>query len=785
MTASDGSPSPLRVMVISSELPPGPGGIGAHAFELATALSRSGSPVLVVGCQHYTDAATVRAFNAAADLDVVTLPDRADVARTALARARVLRRELRRFRPDVVLASGSRLLWLAAALCPEAGVAWVGVIHGSEVGETGRSAHLTRLALGRADAVVAVSRFTRTLAVDRGVRPRHPIEVIPNGADGDRFGVDADAGAEFRSRFGLEEAPVVVTVGNVTERKGQHVVVRSLPALVARVPEVRYVVVGRPTEETALHALAAELGVSDHLVLTGQLDAAAINAAYNAADVFAMTSVNTDHGDVEGYGIAIAEAALGATPAVVSRGTGAEEAVIDGVTGLVVDPARPDDVADALARLLTDPAERARLGTAARDHVRADGTWDQVVTRYDEVFRRVVHRARPSGRIVVVSHTEHHRSGAGAGAGVVGFGPTTRELDQLAGLFDELVHIAPLHDGPPPGNALPARAGNVRYVPVPPAGGGSWRDRVLALRAVPTWAWTIDREVRRAEVVHVRLPAGIAMVALAVLTLRRSPATRWFKYAGNWQPPQGESITYRVQRWWLRRHLARGEVTVNGQWPDQPAWVHAFNNPTLTRTEIERGREAARTKAGAPPLRLAFVGRVEREKGAGVAVDALGVLARSGLDVHLDVVGDGPLRAPLTNQVRAEGIADRVTFHGWLTRAEVEEVLAQAHALVLPSGASEGFPKVIAEAMAFGAVPVTSRVSSVGQVLDECGLDTAVDPVGADEVTAVLHRLTDDPAELARQRDLGLASVERFSYEHYLRAVADLLDRTPGSPSKP
>lgn len=754
------APRAERVLVVASELPPGPGGIGAHAHAVATELQRQGRQVTVLGSQHYVGEDERTAFNSRSPVPVVTLPDGPDPARTALARAAAIRRVIRDTAPDVIIGSGGRLLWLVAPLARHAGVPLVAVAHGTELGWSGWKRSLARRAFDSATAVVAVSEFTAGLARAFGVS--RPIDVIPNGADGDRFAPSAERRARFRAQHAIGDRPMVLTVGNVTERKGQHRVVDALPLLVRSVPDVVYVVVGRPTEADGLRRRAEALGVAEHLVLLGQLDPDEVFDAHAAADVFAMTSTSTGDGDVEGYGIAVVEAALSGVPAVVTRGTGAEEAVVDGATGTAVEN-RPEAIAEALGKLLSEPSLRRSWGRAAEATARKSGTWAHRAEQYGRVLDRTVSGGAP--RIVVVSHTEHWRTSDGS---VVGFGATTRELDQLATLASELVHVAPLHPGPPPGMALPARAPNLRLSLVPSAGGHGLAAKAGALFALPRWVWVINRECRRADVVHVRCPAGISMVALAVLSIRRRPTDRWVKYAGNWMPPERDALTYRIQRRWLRSGVVRAAVTVNGRWPGQPSWVHTFDNPTLTDDELARGRAAAESKDPGPPWRVVFSGRLEREKGADIAVDTVAELRRRGLDVRLDLIGDGPLRPWVEERIKGTG--DAIRLHGWLRRDELEGLLARGHAMLLPTRASEGFPKVLAEAMAFGCVPVTSPVSSIGQTLAETGGAVIVeeDASWPDHLGSMLEG---ERRELVSE---CLAGTERFSYGAYLERVRTL-----------
>jgi len=211
--------------------------------------------------------------------------------------------------------------------------------------------------------------------------------VIPNGADPERFRVLPDAEVkDYRERMGLGASPILVTVGQVTERKGHDVVIRAMPGLLQRVPEAIYLIAGIPTRQTELTALADGLGVSDRMRFLGRLDADGLVRCLNAADVFVMTSRRTAAGDCEGFGIAVVEAALCGKPAVVSNGSGLAEAIADGETGIGVPEDDPDATADALARLLSNDALRLRMAQAALDRARTEQTWDIRAHEYNALL---------------------------------------------------------------------------------------------------------------------------------------------------------------------------------------------------------------------------------------------------------------------------------------------------------------------------------------------------------------------------------------------------------------
>jgi phosphatidyl-myo-inositol dimannoside synthase len=382
-----------RIVIVSSEFPPGPGGIGTHAFEIARHLHRLGWDVEVVTPQDHVDDAEADAF-----VDRLAFPVHRP-ARTGRRAVDVAQRvaaigaTIRRAQPDIVLATGAPSVATVAALRPRA--PFVAVGHGTEFGHvTGRARRSVRASFGRAATTICVSEFTRRFMERAQVRCRRVV-VIPNGGDDERFGPDDGAARHaVRARLGLDPAtPLIVTVGNVTERKGQEVVVRALPHL----PGVHFAAVGLPTDGERLQAVARELGVDDRLHLTGRAGPEAVVEAMRAADVHVLASRETDGGDVEGYGIAVVEAALCATPSVVSDLSGLIEAVEPGVTAVVSRQGDPGSLAEAIGGLVADPARRAAMGAAARARAVRDQTWAHVAERYADELEAACRPAVPEG----------------------------------------------------------------------------------------------------------------------------------------------------------------------------------------------------------------------------------------------------------------------------------------------------------------------------------------------------------------------------------------------------
>ncbi|WP_459644433.1 glycosyltransferase [Kineococcus sp. NUM-3379] len=165
-------------------------------------------------------------------------------------------------------------------------------------------------------------------------------------------------------------AGTVVHVARLVEKKGTAHLVRAVALLAGRGVDVRLVCVGDGPLRAGLEELARGLGVARRVVFTGALGNAEVLAAVAAAQVLCLPSVTAGTGDQEGLGQVLLEAGALGRPVVATAHGGIPEAVVDGVTGLLVPEADPQALAGALGRLLGDPALARRTGGAGRRHVR-------------------------------------------------------------------------------------------------------------------------------------------------------------------------------------------------------------------------------------------------------------------------------------------------------------------------------------------------------------------------------------------------------------------------------
>ncbi len=206
-----------------------------------------------------------------------------------------------------------------------------------------------RSALARAVAVVVTSPLTaRVLAADYGVAPDR-ITVAEPGTD-----------PAARAMGSGMDVPQLIAVGSISPRKAYDVLVDALAGIGDRLWRLR--IVGPddrdPAEAARLRTKVAEAGLSDRIAIVGALDAAALDAAYAASDVFVMSSL------YEGYGMVLAEALARGLPIVCTTGGAAAQTVPDGA-GLKAPPGDAAALREAIASLLDDPGRRRALADAA------------------------------------------------------------------------------------------------------------------------------------------------------------------------------------------------------------------------------------------------------------------------------------------------------------------------------------------------------------------------------------------------------------------------------------
>ncbi len=356
-----------RLLIVTPDFPPTHGGIQVLAHRLACCFDAFDTEVLTLASPG------AEAFDASSALAIrrVGFPREPRLADRLALSASAVRRGLR----------GALALTLnlhavtspaAAAVRALTGASTVQYFYANEIAHRPR---LAAFAARRADAAIAISSYTAGLLAARGVSAES-LTVIPPGVD-----LPADPSPLATER------PTVVTVARMTDSyKGHDVLARALPAVRERVPDVEWVVVGDGPLRPTIEAHVSSLGVAESVRFTGALGDTGRDLWLRRADVFAMPSRPPGDGLAgEGFGIVYTEAGAFGKPVVAGNVGGALDAVADGQTGLLVDPADPAAVAAAIVRLLEDRELATRLGAEGARRAAAL-SWPAIAQRVQAVM---------------------------------------------------------------------------------------------------------------------------------------------------------------------------------------------------------------------------------------------------------------------------------------------------------------------------------------------------------------------------------------------------------------
>lgn len=237
--------------------------------------------------------------------------------------------------------------------------------HGVEVWEP--LPMLRRLALRRANVVLAPSEDTANHVLEQGVKREH-VRVLPWALDPE-FEMTPVNGARLKVPHGYPEGRVILTVGRwlAKERyKGMDTLITALPRLLTRWPELQVVVIGEGDDRTWLEDLAEQNGVNRHVHFFGGLRYEELAACYSACEMFALPSRG------EGFGLVYLEAMARGKPVIGGAHGGAPEVIEDGVTGYLVPHGDAGLLATSIETLLADPTMAQKMGARGRQRVEKD-----------------------------------------------------------------------------------------------------------------------------------------------------------------------------------------------------------------------------------------------------------------------------------------------------------------------------------------------------------------------------------------------------------------------------
>ena len=271
-------------------------------------------------------------------------------------------------RPDYLVAMtwthDGMAAWIASILLR---VPYAIVVHGSDIDpiRRGRLRRTMRwFIMKRASVLISNSEYTRHL-IDNSDLPRRPNATVNPSATRLTVSETSVAGQSPNGTDGTDGRRfVLLTVARLIRRKGHATVIRALSSLVSTYPLLIYEIVGDGPERLKLERLVDELDLHGNVRFHGECSDSEVDEHYRSTDIYVSPSMEVN-GDGKGFGISYIEAALYGVPSVAGDSGGSAEAVLDGITGIVVQPDDSDALARAIQKFIDEPELQKKMGRAA------------------------------------------------------------------------------------------------------------------------------------------------------------------------------------------------------------------------------------------------------------------------------------------------------------------------------------------------------------------------------------------------------------------------------------
>jgi glycosyltransferase involved in cell wall biosynthesis len=355
------------------------------------------------------------------------------------------------------------------------------------------------------------------------------------------------------------------------------------------------------------------------------------------------------------------------------------------------------------------------------------------------------------------------------------------QMRALSDLFDETRLIVPCASVTAPGGLSPLTGFNLTICPLTvPSGKNLWRKLGLIFWLARNGLRLI-KEVHRADAIHTPIPGDIGTIGMLLAFILRKPL--FVRHCGNWFVQK--TISEHFWKWFIERFAGgRNVMLATGGNSEPPSRKNSSVRWIFSTSLTERELSACHTKRDRPPsdrVRLIIACRQDMEKGTGRVIESLPYILKDFPAATLDVVGDGESLGRFKSMAATLGVSQRVTFHGRVDQPTVVRLLQQSDLFCYPTAASEGFPKVVLEALACGLPVVTTRVSVLPELIGSGG-GILIDNVEPAAIARAVSEIVSDAETYKRMSASAAETAQLYSLERWRDTIAELLQAAWGKP---
>ena len=347
------------------------------------------------------------------------------------------------------------------------------------------------------------------------------------------------------------------------------------------------------------------------------------------------------------------------------------------------------------------------------------------------------------------------------------------QIKAISELFDETRVVVPCESFPDDKGLSTLDGSNLLVSPLSvPKGTGLQRKM-----NIPIWLLKNGRriwlEIRRADAVHAAIPGDVGTIGMLFALILRKPL--FVRHCGNWLIPR--TAAEHFWKWMMERFAGgRNVMLATGGTHNPPS----AKNPHVTwifSTSLRREQLAAGTSLSLPgdgELKLLIACRQEEGKGTDIIIKSLPLILEKFPRATLEVLGSGSFMKDLEALVERLNLRNKVFFRGKVEQLKVIETMKRAHVFCFPTQASEGFPKVVLEALACGLPVITTKVSVLPQLIGEnCGV--LLEEPTAENLAAAVEIVCRDAENYNRMSAAAVAKAQLYSLEDWRDSIGETL----------
>ncbi len=311
-------------------------------------------------------------------------------------------------------------------------------------------------------------------------------------------------------------------------------------------------------------------------------------------------------------------------------------------------------------------------------------------------------------KFLIISHVSH-----GFDRKYFGYAPYIREMNIWNKFADKVVVVAPFQAATKSTIDLEYDHQNLVFKRIDSINFQSFGTIFKSLLKIPTIFWIICKEMKSADHIHLRCPGNFGLLG-CIAQIFFPSKEKSAKYAGNWDPNSTQPISYKLQKWILSNtFLTRNiQVLVYGEWPNQTKNIKSF----FTASYFEKDKIEIQPKHFGRQIQFLFVGTLSEGKRPMYAVRIVEQLQKMGNDVCLNIYGNGSMENEIQTYIQENYLQEFIFLKGNCEEYKVRKAYQEAHFLILASK-SEGWPKVVTEAMFWKCIPIATKVSCISSML--------------------------------------------------------------------